>query len=71
MGVLNLSRSDRLALVFFFASACLVFLAWAFPNMSRIVRPAGCWDPAGRSAIKYLPTLCDLAALALSVTSFR
>jgi hypothetical protein len=30
-----LSRSDRLALIFFFATACLAFLAWALPNMPR------------------------------------
>ncbi len=35
MGMESLSRSDRLALVFFFATACLGFLAWAFPNMTR------------------------------------
>jgi hypothetical protein len=37
----HLSRSDRLALVFFFATVCLGFLAWAFPNMSRFVTIPG------------------------------
>jgi hypothetical protein len=41
MGMSHLSRSDRLALVFFFASVCLAFLAWAFPNVSRVVTIPG------------------------------
>jgi hypothetical protein len=37
----RLSRSDRLAIIFFFASGMLVFLAWAFPNMSQIITIPG------------------------------
>ena len=41
VGMSNLPRSDRWSLIFFFATACLGFLAWAFPNMSRIVTMPG------------------------------
>jgi hypothetical protein len=39
--MLPLSKSDRLALVSLFGTACLGFLAWAFPNMSRFVTIPG------------------------------
>lgn len=39
--MLPLPKSDRFAVVFFCATACLGFLAWAFPNMSRLVTIPG------------------------------
>lgn len=41
MGMEKLSRSDRWGFGFLFATVCLAMLAWAFPNMSRLVTIPG------------------------------
>ena len=36
MGMDSLTRSERWAFVLFFLAAAMAFLAWAFPNMTRL-----------------------------------
>ena len=55
-----LSKSDRWAIAFFFATACLGFLAWAFPNMSRFVTIPGAVITFGFTVIFLWPELNNL-----------